>query len=74
MVWRRHQDKLRQRSVTDSEATRIIASTVSIPRYCDMLVADNSTDSPASETEESGPVKHPPPCRNPKHKCTQPKR
>ena len=74
MVWRRHRDQLRQRSVTDSEATCVIASTVSIPHYCNMLVPDESIDSPASETEESGPVKHPPPCRNPKRKCTQPKR
>ena len=49
-------------------------STVSIPHYCDLLVPDDSIDSPASETEESEPVKHPPPCKNPKHTCTQPKR
>ena len=62
----------RQRSVTDSEAVRVIASTVSIPHYCDLLVPDDSIDSPASE--ESGPVKHSPPFRNPKRKCTQPMR
>ena len=74
MVWRRHQDQLRQHSVIDSEGTHVIAPSVSITQYYDLMDPDESTDSSANETEESGPVKHPPPCGNPKHKCTQPKR
>ena len=79
MVWRRHQDQLRQRSVIDSDATRVVAPTISIPHYPDALVSDNFTDnqtneSQANDTEESRPAEHPPPRRNPKRKCSQPKR
>ena len=74
MVWRRHQDQLRQRSVIGSEAACAIAQSVSIPYYYDLLIPDDSTASAANETEESGPVKHPLPCRNSKRKRTQPKR
>ena len=72
MVWRRHQDQLRQHSVIDSEATHVIAPSVSISHYCDLMGSDDSTDSASNETEESRPVKHPPPHKNPKHKCAQP--
>lgn len=74
MVWRRHQDHLRQHSVTNSEATLVIAPTVSNPQYSDLVVPDYSTDSQANETEESRPAEHPPPHRNPNRKRTKPKR
>ena len=66
---------MRQRSVIDSEATCVIAPTVSTPHYLDLLFPDDSTDqdSQAIETEESRPVEHSPPRRNPKHKRTQPR-
>ena len=75
MIWRKHQDHLRQRSVIDSEATCVIAPTVSTPHYPDLLFPDDSTDqdSQTIETEESRPVEHPPPRRNPKRRRTQPR-
>ena len=72
MVWRRHQDQLRKRSVIDSQATRVTAPSVNIPQY-DLMGPDDSTDSASNETEESRPPKDPP-RRNPKRKRNQPKR
>ena len=52
--------------------TCVIAPLVIIPHYYDLLVPDDSDDSPANETKENGLLKHPPPCRNPKRKHTYP--
>ena len=49
----------------------VIAPSVSFSHYCDLMDSDDSTDSASNETEESRPVKHPPPHRNPKCKYTQ---
>ena len=44
MVWRRHQDQLKQHSVIDLQSTHAIAPSVNIPHY-DLMGPDDSTDS-----------------------------
>ena len=78
MIWRRHQDHLRERSVIDSEAKRATAPAVSLPiDYPDLSVPDESTNDESNGenvTEGTRSVEHPPPCRNPKHNRKQPER
>lgn len=79
MIWRRHQDHLRQRSVIDSEAKRAVNPSIGNPlliEYPDLLIPDDSSSIEANDTSltKGTKVVRPSPRRNPKRTRTQPKR